>query len=48
MKKKIGAVRYIECSAIKQQGLREVFECAVRAALQSVKKQKKRRVCMIL
>ena len=48
MKKEVGAIRYIECSAIKQLGLSEVFECAVRAALLPVKKQKKRKGCIIL
>lgn len=33
MAKKIGAVKYLECSALTQQNLREVFEEVIRAAL---------------
>ncbi len=32
----IGAVRYMECSAITQMGVREIFEEAVRVARNSV------------
>jgi len=44
---KIGAVRYLECSAKTQEGVREVFEHATRAALM-VKDREKKKKCIIL
>ena len=38
---KIGAARYLECSAKTGEGVREVFEHATRAALLSKGKQKR-------
>ncbi|PVV00044.1 hypothetical protein BB559_000172 [Furculomyces boomerangus] len=43
---KIGAYKYLECSAKTNDGVRQVFETATRAALQT--KTKKKRGCMIL
>jgi Ras homolog gene family, member A len=43
VKKRIGAVRYIECSAKTGEGVREVFEHATRAALTNNKIGSKRR-----
>ncbi|KAG5519149.1 hypothetical protein PMAC_002237 [Pneumocystis sp. 'macacae'] len=43
---KIGAVKYLECSAKTNEGVREVFECATRAAL--CIKQKKSKKCVII
>jgi Ras family protein A len=43
----IGAVRYLECSAKTQEGVREVFEHATRAALM-VKDREKKKKCIIL
>ncbi|KAK9894573.1 RhoA protein [Cystobasidium minutum MCA 4210] len=43
---KIGAVRYLECSAKTNEGVREVFESATRAALMSKKKRSSK--CNIL
>ena len=48
--KKIGAVNYIECSALSQKGLKEVFDEAINIVLykdvQPIKKKKKK--CKIL
>jgi len=44
---KIGAVKYLECSAKSKTGVNEVFEHATRAALMS-KKNKKKKKCLIL
>jgi Ras family protein A len=47
VRKKIGAQKYLECSAKTNEGVREVFEHATRAALLTRKKNKKR-TCNIL
>jgi len=46
MSEKIGAYAFLECSAKTKDGVREVFETATRAALQTKKKGKKRK-CLI-
>ncbi|KAH9398531.1 hypothetical protein RDWZM_002200 [Blomia tropicalis] len=46
MAEKINAFGYLECSAKTKDGVREVFEVATRAALQSKKKRRKK--CIIL
>ena len=46
MADKIGAYAYMECSAKSKEGVREVFETATRAALQT--KKKKRFACALL
>ncbi|PAA56024.1 hypothetical protein BOX15_Mlig008754g1 [Macrostomum lignano] len=47
MAERIGAVSYIECSAKTKEGVREVFETATRAALQT-KRKKNRLPCDLL
>jgi len=47
MADKIGAYGYMECSARTKEGVREVFELATRAALQT-KKRKKKAGCEVL
>ena len=46
VRKKIGALKYLECSAKTNEGVREVFEHCTRAALLTRKDKKKR--CLIL
>ena len=48
MADKIGACRYIECSAKTKESVREVFETATIAALQARKKQKQHSWCSII
>ena len=46
MAEKIGAYAYLECTAKYNEGVREVFETATRAALQT--KKKKGKFCTVL
>jgi hypothetical protein len=43
MAQEIGAIQYIECSALTQRNLSKVFEIAIRAGLGKYKKPKKSR-----
>ncbi|VDK48032.1 unnamed protein product [Anisakis simplex] len=48
MSKEIKAVKYLECSALSQKGLKQVFDEAIRAVLIPQPKPKRRRKCTIL
>lgn len=51
LKNEIKAVTYVECSAKTQAGVKNVFEEAVRSALNAVKERKKRKkqnACLVL
>ena len=49
MAKSLGAIKYLECSALTQEGLTNVFEEAVRVALGLSPKEKGRKeFCMLL
>lgn len=48
MAKEIGAVKYLECSALTQKGLKNVFDEAIRAVLCPKPKPKKKAKCKIL
>jgi len=46
--KEIGAVKYLECSALTQTGLKNVFDETIRAVLYPVVKKKPKKKCAIL
>ncbi|GAA5816738.1 Rho GTPase protein rac1 [Mucor flavus] len=48
MAKEIGAVKYLECSALTQKGLKNVFDEAIRAVLCPTSLSKKQKKCIIL
>lgn len=47
MSKEISAVKYLECSALTQKGLKTVFDEAIRAVLCPVQMTKPRRKCVL-
>ncbi|PIK37718.1 hypothetical protein BSL78_25453 [Apostichopus japonicus] len=48
LSKEIGAVKYAECSALTQQGMKTVFDEAIRAVIAPRPKPKRRRRCFVL
>ena len=48
MAKDVGAVKYLECSALTQRGLKQVFDEAIRAVLCPAQKPRKSRPCSLL
>lgn len=47
MKREIGAMRYLECSAWTLWGVADIFEVAVKISLQRMKKKKKKSCIML-
>jgi len=47
MAKDVGSVKYLECSALTQRGLKTIFDEAIRAALCPPLKPRKRRHCKV-
>lgn len=48
MQKEIGAVKYLECSALTQKGLKNVFDEAIRAVLVPSKPVGRKKGCLLL
>ena len=48
LQKEIGAVKFLECSAVAQKNVRTVFDEAIRAVLRPQKPVKKQKKCALL
>jgi len=48
MAKEVSAVKYLECSALTQKGLKNVFDEAIRAVLSPAARPKKSKGCVML
>ncbi|KAI6264395.1 Rho GTPase [Pyricularia oryzae] len=48
MAKELGAVKYVECSALTQYKLKDVFDEAIVAALEPPTPKRKSKKCLIL
>merc|ERR1712092_71786 len=47
LQKELRAVKYVECSALTQKGLKNVFDEAILAALEPPEQPKKRKCCLL-
>ena len=48
MAKSLGAIKYLECSALTQEGLGDVFDELVRATFHPEIKSKRKKSCNVL
>ena len=48
LQKEINAVKYVECSALTQKGLKQVFDEAIKAVLEPKSKKPKKERCSLL
>jgi Ras-related C3 botulinum toxin substrate 1 len=48
MQKQIGALKYLECSALTQQGLKNVLDVAIRSALFPGQRRRNSKMCTLL
>ena len=48
MAKSIGALTYLECSAMAQEGVKDVFDEAIRSVLKPKRKKSKKHFCTLI